>query len=316
MAGKKAAIRWNRKTVRLVLIVILVVVCAVLEIGERFPKSGLPGWQTAFNAVDGTKQTPSGELQVHFIDVGNADCILIRQGNETLLIDAGERGDADDILQYIRNRGITKLDTVIATHPHADHIGSMADVLRAMDVGQFIMAFMPENATPTTATYLSMLQAVDDKNIPLAEAKPGMQFTVGTAQITLLAPIKETDDQNDMSVVSLLSFGEKKFLFMGDAGTAVEKDILRAGTVSPVDVIKVGHHGSSSSSSASFIKKVDPAAAVITCGEGNSYGHPHKETIALLSKQKIKMYRSDVCGNIVFTTDGKELSVETEKEVG
>jgi beta-lactamase superfamily II metal-dependent hydrolase len=253
-----------------------------------------------------------GELEVHFIDVGNADCTLVRQGDHTLLVDAGERGDGDDILEYLREQGVTKLDLVVATHAHADHIGSMADVLQALPVGRFLLAYMPEEETPTTATYLNMLEALDNKQIPTDEAKPNAVYEIGDARLQVLAPLQESKDTNDMSVVTRLTFGNHVFLFTGDAGTDVEKDMLQAGHTLQADVLKVGHHGSDTSSSEAFLKRVAPNYAMIPCGEGNSYGHPHKEILQRLNALGATIYRSDLHGDVVFTTDGSNLSVHTE----
>lgn len=293
----------------------VLIFCLVIELGQLVPSLGIPGWDELFANADlsSSPVTLEGELQVYFIDVGNADSILIRQGEVNALIDAGERGDGDDVLAYLNQQGVKKLDLVIATHPHADHIGGMADVINGIPVDKFVMSFMPEDETPTTATYLNMLEALDNKSVPVEEAKPGTVYMLGTAQLTVLAPLSESDEANNISVVTRLTFGERSFLFMGDAETDVEDELLISGRPLSADVIKLGHHGSNTSSSQAFLTKVDPDYAIIACGKGNSYGHPHGEVLSRLDKMDVDIYRADVHGHIAIATDGKNLTISTQK---
>ena len=302
--------RYTKKQKQLIslLTAVVVLVCFLVEtVG--------PGWRrlTASVGLAPETVTAEGELEVHFIDVGNADCTLVRQGDFALLIDAGERGDDDAILDYLNRHGVTDLDLVVATHAHADHIGAMAKVIRALPVARFVFAPMPAAHTPTTATYVSMREALDEKQVAVEAAQPNAVYEVGSARLQILAPLQEREDTNDMSVVSRLTFGERAFLFTGDAGVAVEDDLLYSGCTLQADVLKVGHHGSTTSNSAAFLSRVSPAYAFIPCGEGNSYGHPHEEVLASLQRRQSKIYRSDVHGDVVFVTDGTELTVQTEK---
>ena len=316
MSGKRAAGLPSKKRVYLILLAVLLVFSLVIEIGSRIPGSGIPDWDTLFagSGFRGASTTPGGQLEVHFIDVGNADCMLVRQGSSAILIDAGEKGDADTILNYLHQQGVERLNLVIATHPHADHIGSMARVIQAFPIDTFLLAYMPKSATPTSAVYLSMLQALDEKQVSVRQAQPGDTLELGEARVEILAPLEQTSDPNNMSVVTRVTFGQRRFLFMGDAETPVEQALLERGTELKADVLKAGHHGSKTATSAAFLRQAAPTYAVLTCGEGNSYGHPHKETLQLLEKFKVRIYRSDIHGHIVFITDGKELSVTTQKE--
>lgn len=317
MSSKRSVKLSPKKRLYLILLVIVAIFSLIIEIGSRIPGSGIPGWDTLFadSGFQGASATPGGQLETHFIDVGNADCILVRQGAASMLIDAGEKGDADTILEYLRQQGVERLNWVIATHPHADHIGSMARVIREFPVDNFLLAYMPPSATPTSAVYLSMLQALDEKQVPIRQAQPGDMLSLGEAQVQILAPLEQTNDANNMSVVTRVVFGQRRFLFMGDAETPVEQLLLERKTELSADVLKAGHHGSRTATSAAFLKRVEPAYAVLTCGKGNSYGHPHRETLQRLSQSKVPIYRSDIHGHIVFTTDGKELTVKTQKEV-
>jgi len=316
MARSRSSLTKKQKKLLRMITLVLVAVCLLIELAGRIPGLSFSGWSDIYRALGLAPQTVTaeGELEVHFIDVGNADCILVRQGEKTLLIDAGERGDDDEILEYLGRHGVTSLDLVVATHAHADHIGGMADVIEALPVDTFIMAFMPEEETPTTSTYLSMLEALDEKSVTVEEAEPGTVYELGTARLQVLAPLEESKDTNDMSVVTRLTFGDRAFLFTGDAGTDVEKQLLNSTYPLQADVLKLGHHGSNTSNSAAFLRRISPQYAIIPCGLNNSYGHPHQEVLDRLEEQQITFYRSDVHGSVVFTTDGTALTVETEKE--
>ena len=293
----------------------VVIFCVVIELGQLVPSLGIPGWDELFAGAyfSSTPVTPEGELQVYFIDVGNADSILIRQGEVNALIDAGERGDGDDVLAYLNAQGVDKLDLVIATHPHADHIGGMADVINGITIDTFVMSFMPEDETPTSATYLNMLTALDEKNVTVEEAEPGAEYALGTARLMVLAPLSESNEANNISVVTRLTFGERSFLFMGDAEKDVEEELLLSGRTLSADVLKVGHHGSNTSSSQAFLSAVAPDYAIVPCGVGNSYDHPHAEVLSRLTKLGVTIYRADVHGHIAIVTDGKNLDISTQK---
>ena len=230
-----------------------------------------------------------------------------------MLIDAGDIGAYHDIMDYLNRHNIKKFDLVIATHPHADHIGEMADIIKTIPIDRFVMSYMPEGKEPTTKVYLSMLEALDEQNVPVEEAVPGETYTLGTAQLQILAPLSEDSDENAMSVVTRLTFGHRTFLFTGDAEEEVEREILTHGFDVKADVLKAGHHGSDTSSSEAFLRAVAPEYAVITCGEGNSYGHPHDEALERLEGVGAVCYRADIYGDIVFTSDGESLTVETQK---
>lgn len=293
-----------------------VVVCLLIELVGMIPGIPFNGWSDVLEFFGMSQNTiaPEGELEVHFIDVGNADCILVRQGEHNMLIDAGDIGDEDKIMDYLVRHGVEKFDLVIATHPHADHIGEMATVLERFPTERFLMAFMPEGKEPTTRVYLKMLEVLDDENIPLEEAEPGATYTLGTARLQVLAPLEGDSDPNAMSVVTRLTFGDRAFLFTGDAEAEVERQILTKGYNVKADVLKAGHHGSKTSTTDPFLREVAPVFAVITCGAGNSYDHPHVETLERLEEYDVTCYRADMYGDIVFTTDGASLTVKTEKE--
>ncbi len=271
------------------------------------PESTQTSVQTA-QPSENIVQPNTKDIRVHYLDVGQADSIFIELGNgQTMLIDAGNPGDGGDIVSYIRNLQYSKLDYVVATHPHADHIGGMAEVLNSFTIGDMYMPRQPH----TSKTFENLIDTIEQKSIRLHTAKAGVNIVQGDPlQISILAPFSESDSNfNNCSAVVKLKYGETLFLFMGDAEQEIEAKLLNADI--DADVLKVGHHGSHSSSSARFIQKVSPAHAIISCGEGNSYGHPHSETLATLNQNGVTTYRTDEIGTVIVSADAnKKITVD------
>ena len=246
-----------------------------------------------------------GELRVSFIDVGQGDSEFIELPNgETLLIDAGTNETGADVVNYIESLGYSSIDYVVGTHPHEDHIGGLDDVIRTFDIGS---VYMPK-VTADTKTFEDVLDAVDEKGLTINTAKAGVTLVDGDRlSVKMLAPVlDEYDNTNDYSAVIKVVYGDTSFLFTGDAEEYAES--LITGDVDS-DVLKVGHHGSSTSTGEAFLERVSPSYAVISCGLGNSYGHPHTETIEKLGG--IPVFRTDEMGTIVATSDGSEISFRT-----
>ena len=248
------------------------------------------------------------------MDVGQADCILVTCNGKNMLIDAGNNDDGDGVVQYLNKQGIEKLDLVIGTHPHEDHIGGLDNVIDALDVGTIIMPKIPDSIVPTTKTYTSVLESIRSKGLKITTPVYGTTYELGGAVLTILGPVAEYGDLNNMSVVCRLSYGDTSFLFTGDAEAEAEEDILKKSPTLQSTVLKFGHHGSSSSSSDEWLDAVQPKYGVIMCETGNKYGHPHRETLASIQKRGIQAYRTDLDGTIVMTSDGETLSIKTEKE--
>ncbi len=251
---------------------------------------------------------PDGDMAVHFLDVGQGDCSLIVMPNgKTVLVDASIKDEGKNILEYLSYQKVTHIDYFILTHPHADHIGGAKEVVEGLSIGKVVM---PDIETDT-ATFENLLKAIDRKSIPIHIAKAGETISLGNANIKILGPANKTDDLNNMSIVFRLDYGKMSFMFTGDAETSSENDMLNkfGKNEFTADVIKIGHHGASTSSSVRFLNAVSPKYAVISCGKENSYGHPHTETIDTLNKLGIKYFRTDKVGNIVFSSNGETVKL-------
>ena len=247
----------------------------------------------------------SGTLKVSYIDVGQADSILVQQGTSSMLIDAGTNEASEKVKNYIASQGVTKLDYVVGTHPHEDHIGGLDVAINSFQVGT---VYMPK-ITNTTKTFTDVVKAIKNKGLQAVSPKPGETFKIGEASCTVLAPnSSKYEDLNNYSIVIKVTFGNNSFMFDGDAEDVSEKEMLSKGFDVKADVLKVGHHGSSSSTTEEFLNAVNPKYAVISVGKGNTYGHPHESTMNRLKAHNIAVYRTDECGTIVAISDGNNIT--------
>lgn len=277
-------------------------------VGEAF--GGTVGWDQGSQTVTIFSMSPSGTpppaAKVHFIDVGQGDAILIQLSSEkNILIDAGE--NSTPVIVYLNKNNVKRLDAVIATHPHSDHIGGMADVIKSFDVGSF---YMPR-VTHTTKTFENMIDAVKNKGLKATEAKAGVAIDVGQSfKAYFVAPNSSAyDNLNNYSAVLKLELGKTTFLFSGDAENISENEMLRHKI--QANLLKVGHHGSDTATTASFLNAVSPQFAVICVGSDNKYGHPTTEVLGRLQASGVKIYRTDEQGTIIATSDGNTISMNT-----
>lgn len=273
-------------------------------------KTGAP--VSAAQGDTGGGGSASGTLEVYFFDVGQGDSELIRlPGGENILIDAGTSSTEDELVGELRSLGAETLDLVVATHPHADHIGGMAAVIDAFDVRQVVMPRVSESDTPTTKTYENLLQSIADKGLTITPAEPGDELlSSGGAVLTVLAPNGEDyGDLNNYSVVLRLTYGEDSFLFTGDAEEASEEEMLSLDWPLTATVLKCGHHGSETSTSPAFLDAVSPQYAVISCGVDNDYGHPDAVTLEKLEAAGAEVFRTDLQGTILASTEGSGVTM-------
>lgn len=254
-----------------------------------------------------SKVPKDSKLMISYMDVGQGDAAYIKVNGNDILIDAGPRSNSKELLEQLKAKNIDDFELVIATHPHEDHIGGMVDVFKEYEV----KAFYSPKITHTTKTYENLVKAVKDEGLKTKELKGGMVIDLGEgAKFEVFTPQKsEYEELNDYSPIMKLSFSDTSYLFTGDAEKLAEEEALaKYKTSLDSDVIKFGHHGSSSSSSNAFIEAVSPKYGIISCAKDNKYGHPHRETLDIIKKYNIKTFRTDTDGEIILTSDGKSIN--------
>ncbi|MEG0261113.1 MAG: MBL fold metallo-hydrolase [Lysinibacillus sp.] len=259
-----------------------------------------------------TPKTPAkagDEMRVHFLDVGQGDSIFIESPNgQTMLIDGGVKGSGQEIVAYLKEQSIEKLDIVVATHPDADHIGGLIPVLNSMEIGQFY----DSGKVHTSQTFEEMLTLIDTKDIPFHVPKTGDNLTFDEAvSVKVVSADEAASDNNDASIVLKVTYGDVSFLLTGDAGVALEKTMLAQNVTATV--LKAGHHGSNTSSSQSFIQAVQPKVTVLSYGEDNKYGHPHKEVVERLQAMDSKIYATAEAGTVIVSTNGIDYDVAAKE---
>lgn len=243
-------------------------------------------------------------LRVHFLNVGQADSTFIEFGSKTMLVDGGETKSSNDIIKYIEALGYSKIDYVIATHPHADHIGGLPKIIDYFDIGEI---FMP-NVMHTTKTFENLLYSIQSKGKGLSTPSPGDTLKIDDSNIVFLSPQnKEYDNLNNYSIAFRIDHGRRSFILTGDAEKEPETEMINSGINLKTDVLKLGHHGSDTSSTEGFIKATNPSYSVISIGEGNKYGHPNQTIIDRLIRHNSKILMTYKEGTIIFETDGEEL---------
>jgi len=254
-------------------------------------------------------------LTVHFIDVGQADCALLECGGEYMLIDGGNREDGQLVVSYLEQLGVESLNTIISTHPHEDHLGGLPSVLAVYPAH----TLLSPTVSYSSNLFDEFLYYAHQQGIPVEVPEPGSVYSLGDnetgATVTILGPVKSYDELNDTSIVCRVDYGETAFLFTGDMETTAENDMLDYWDIRidwDVDVLKVGHHGSYSSTGYRFLNALSPAYAVIPCGVNNDYGYPHREPLARLKQAGCEIYRTDEMGTIIATTDGSRITFTWE----
>ena len=260
--------------------------------------------EKAAKAPDTSK--PEGTLEVHYIDVGQGDATLIKCGSHAMLIDGGNNNKGTTVQLYLKKQGVESLDYVIGTHPDADHIGCLDVIVYKYNCDTVIMPDYEKD----TKTYQELVDVIHDKNMKITYPVVGEQYALGEAKFTIIAPNSNSygGNANDYSVAILLEYGKNRFLFTGDAEETSEAEMLTNGIDISADVYKVAHHGSRSASTQEFLNAVHPKYAVISCGEGNSYGHPHAEVLNRLRSMGVEVFRTDEQGSIIASSDGENIN--------
>lgn len=320
--SKRKNNRNNKKIVNTIVSIIILIILAVVTQNDEFQKyfetyiaqqnkqeieneeisSSKEKQNAIVNSENGIKQIVIGKgdannennLHVYYIDVGQADSILITNENHSILIDAGNNEDENTVVNFIKDKGITNLDYAVGTHPHEDHIGGMDDVINNIDIDKI---YLPEIQT-NTKTYQDVLEAIKNKNKKIKSFRKGDKFSVGEAEFEVMTDsILDKNNLNLSSNIIRMTFNGTSFLFTGDAETENEKTINWEQT----DVLKVGHHGSTTSTSQKFLNQIKPKYAIISVGKNNDYGHPKEKILERLKKVGSEIYRTDECGTIEIT---------------
>jgi len=295
-----------RKGLCLMLVIIVAMMVVVAGCGKGATKSTEQG-----PVAVGQQNSP---LTVKVLDIGQGDAILIRAGGQTVLVDTGDIEHRDKMVAYIKKEGITTIDKVIITHPHADHLGGMPGIIENFKVGQIY----DSGKTGTTALYRQYLSLVNKKNIPFTVATPGTEIIItNEIKLKIFAPDKSLladGEINNSSIVAKLIYNKFSMLLTGDAEKESEEIMLKsyAGELKS-NVLKAGHHGSNTSSSSEFLKAVGPEAAIISLGANNDYHHPHPSTLKKYEQAKLKVYRTDQDGTVSITSDGNTYTITKEK---
>lgn len=250
--------------------------------------------------------TFNGKLVFFTVDVGQGDCLLIKTpGDNYVMIDSGSQNEENKLKYFLNEYNIRRIDYVVATHPHEDHIGNMDYIIKNFDVKK---VYMPK-VTSNTKSFENLMEAIEDKGLKINTAKAGVNFQLDGVEFKFLAPNRNYyEDLNNYSAVLMISYDQNKILLMGDAEKLSEDEIIKKFDVK-ADILKVGHHGSSSSTGSRFLNKVNPSYAVISCGKNNDYGHPHREILSLLKKNNINILRTDLDGTIIFLLDGQKIEL-------
>ncbi|MDF2609136.1 MAG: hypothetical protein K0R92_610 [Lachnospiraceae bacterium] len=288
---------------------LLAVLFAPKDLNNELPASLQTQEQQDNNAITNHSDNLADALSVHFIDVGQGDSILIGASGHYMLIDAGENEEGKTVVNYLKEQGVETLEYVIGTHPHSDHIGGLDTVINNFQISKIILP----DVTNNTKTFEEVLDAIAENGLKITKPKVGTEYKLGDGTFIIMAPnSSEYSDINNYSVVIKLVYGETSFLLTGDAEKISEEEMLENGLDLSANVLKLGHHGSSYSSSDSFLDAVGASSAIISVGRNNKYGHPMEETVNRILERGIKIYRTDESGTIVATSDGSYITFNHE----
>ena len=302
MARNKRVKSSNVIIVAIVTVLVLIAVYNAVRIGSGSHKKP--------NTVSTAASDVEYPLAVYFVDVGEGDGAVVRCGQTVLVIDGGEREAADAMLDFLASIGVDAVDCYIASHPHSDHIGAAAAIIGQLKVKNVMMTAFSEINIPTTSTYERLLTAIENNGCDVIFPSAGETYTFGELKLFIAGPVAESSEYNNMSLVIKVTYGKTSFLFTGDVEKDGEDLILQQGYDISADVLKVSHHGSSSSTTEPFLDTVSPRLAVISCGKNNDYGHPHRELLSLLSDHNVQVLRTDLNGTVTVFSDGKDIFVK------
>lgn len=273
---------------------------------------GKLNYEISGDSIDG-----EATLKMHVIDVGQGDSILVQCGKCNVLIDCGENGMGETVLDYLHRAGVSHLDWIIGTHPHSDHIGGMDTVIKSKDltIDHVMMPQTPKSMTPTTKTYTEVLAAVKKKKLKITRPVPGTEYDLDGVTMLVLSPQKGANypDLNDYSVMLKFTYKDVSILTGGDASKTIERQLITLDYDLSADIYKVSHHGGRDGNSQAFLDEVNPRYAAISVGDDNKYGHPKAQVLKMLKNMNCDVYRTDLDRNIIFESDGRNISVIVSK---
>ncbi|MCR4637701.1 ComEC/Rec2 family competence protein [Ruminococcus sp.] len=302
MAEKREKERERRKKKALNLLWLLITAAVLVFLGWRYFRKPVHTFPN------------EDKLVMHFIDVGQGDCTFIAANGVTMLVDCGENEVSEQVTDYLRGLGVGRLDYIIATHPHSDHMGGMYRIIDVFDVGEVLIPHIPDEQIPTAVFYERFLESCAAKNVPIEEVHVGQVLEIGSARAEIIAPDGSVyENINNYSVSFMLTHGRNKCLFTGDAEAESEAAMIQVGRLSKVMLYKAGHHGSSHSSTEELIDIIRPQTAVISCGSENPYGHPADSTVKRLERYADVVCRTDVNGTVIVESNGANINITCER---
>lgn len=302
----------RKQKIFLGIVVFVIIVISFISILEKLDIVTWNGIKTYTGAIDGVKPVES-DFAVYYLDVGQSDCTIVICNDEVLIIDCGTFNQVNTIRQSLLSLNIDKIDYMVITHQHDDHMGGASVILDNWEVNNFLMPKLSQYNNVSSNTYNDLLNIVFSNNdIKKISAQSGYEFMLGEALVQILSPSVQDENLNNMSVVLKITYGDTEFLFQGDAEKEIEDDLIRSGYDIDVDVLKSGHHGSNTSSSEKYLNAVTPKVAVISNGPDNSYGHPNGSVLERLENNGIPTFITSLDGDIAVTSDGKMITVYTQ----
>ncbi len=306
----------QQKNSKKALKIVLVLLVASGLIVSFLPYGAEASWRkvfTFFGLTDYSSAADSSPVSVHVLDVGKADSILVECGGKFMLVDGGTADRGEPVSEYLNRRGVKKLEYVVNTHPDDDHIGGLGEILRRFPVGRYLAPSIPKELVSGSDSYRDVQRVLEQKQLPVTAPKQGDSFFLGAVNVEVLAPIHSGISTNNNSIVLRVTYGGTHFLLMGDAEKEEENDLLEAGVELSAQVLKVGHHGSDTSTTEVFLKAVKPRYAAISVADDRN-GLPKKKVLKRLRDAGAEIYRTDVGGTLIFLSDGKNITVVTEKD--
>lgn len=306
----------NRRKIKEQITFTLIIIGIVFSLGITIlEKLDIVDWtdiKVATGGIDGA-DLKEDDFAIYYLDVGQSDCTIVKSGNLTMMIDSGTGDQIVNIKESLKSLKIDVIDYLVLTHPHEDHIGGAKDVIEYCTVKNVIMPRLSAENMVTTYCYESLLEAIAEHNINAIAAEPGFKFSLNNASVHIFAPLQQDENLNNMSIVLKIVYGETSFMFQGDAEKKVENALLKEDFDLTADVLKVGHHGSNTSSVDKYLKAVNPEVAIISCGKDNNYGHPHDEVLERIDNNDIDPYVTALSGNITLVSDGQSIKISTEE---